>query len=423
MHHFEYRDGELYCEDLPLARLAQEVGTPAYVYSHATLERHFKAFDGAFADLPHITCYSVKANGNIALLRMFANMGGGVDIVSGGELFRALKAGVPADKIVYSGVGKTEEEMKAALDAGILMFNVESIQELDVLSRVATQAGKVAPISLRVNPDVDAKTHPYISTGLKKNKFGVPIDLALEEYKRAAGMPGLEVVGLDCHIGSQLTEVAPFVDAAGRLRALLDRLQASGVTIKYIDLGGGLGITYNEEEPPPPAEYARALADALAGLDVTLILEPGRVVVGNAGILLIKVLFTKEGETKNFVITDGAMNDLVRPTLYQSFHAIQPVRKVTGVETQVVDVVGPICETGDFLARERALPVVKSGDLLAVMSAGAYGITMSSNYNARRRAPEVLVKGSDCYVIRERESHEDLVRGESVPAFLSGGML
>ena len=384
MHHFEYQNKELHCEGVPLSRIAEEVGTPAYVYSHATLTRHFKAFDHAFQDMPHFICYSVKANSNLSLLRLFANMGGGADIVSGGELFRALKAGVPADRIVFSGVGKTAGEMKDAIQAGILMFSVESDQELTLLDETARSMGKKARVSLRVNPDVDPQTHPYISTGLRQNKFGVPIDKALSEYKRAAGMDGLEVIGVNCHIGSQLTSVSPFVDAVARLRNLLDQLAAEGIAIKYLDLGGGLGITYDAEKPPEPSEYAKALKDALAGLDLTVVLEPGRVIVGNAGILLARVLYIKDGPDKSFVVTDGAMNDLMRPALYGSYHVIRPVSRKEG-ESVNVDVVGPICESSDFLAKDRQTPRYEQGDLLAVMSAGAYGFTMSSNYNSRRR--------------------------------------
>ncbi|MBU2548415.1 MAG: diaminopimelate decarboxylase [Proteobacteria bacterium] len=420
MHHFNYRDDELHCEEVPLARIADEVGTPVYVYSQATLVRHYHAFDQAFEGLDHLVCYSVKACSNISLIRLFSDLGGGSDIVSGGELFRALRAGVPASRIVYSGVGKTPDEIRQALDADILMFNVESPQELTTLNRIASDLGRTARIALRVNPDVDAKTHPYISTGLKKNKFGIAHENALAEYRRAMSLPGLEVVGIDCHIGSQLTEVGPFVDAVGRLKDLLDALRTEGMAIRYLDLGGGLGITYEAEEPPQPAEYAGAVREALAGLDVTLILEPGRVIVGNAAVFLTRVLYTKQTELKRFVIVDGAMNDLLRPTLYGSFHGIEPVRRKEGPRARV-DVVGPICETGDFLARDRDLPGVEAGDLLAVMSAGAYGFSMSSNYNSRRKAAEVLVNGRGFHVIRRREIYEDLLRGEEIPAHIERG--
>ena len=420
MNHFNYKNGELYCEGVPLASIAGEVGTPTYIYSRATLTRHFAAFDRAFAGWPHLTCYSVKANSSLALLRLFANMGGGVDIVSGGELYRALQAGVPADRIVFSGVGKTREEMRAALEADILMFNVESSQELDVLSSEASALGRTARISLRVNPDVDPKTHPYISTGLKKNKFGVPIDEALQEYQRAAALPGLEVVGVDCHIGSQLTDTGPFVDAVNRLLRLIGQLRDQGFSLKYLDLGGGLGITYDKEEPPEPGDYAGDLHKALVDCDLTLILEPGRVLVGNAGVLLARVLFTKPGQDKTFTVTDGAMNDLLRPALYDSYHAIQPV-SIRDRATAKMDVVGPICESSDFLAKDRLITEFEQGELLAVMSAGAYGFVMSSNYNSRRRAAEVLVDGDEFFVIRRRENNEDLIRGEEIPAFLANG--
>ncbi len=417
MHHFHYENDELFCENVSLAALAEEAGTPAYVYSKATLTRHFKAFDGAFEGLPHLTCFSVKANSNLAVLRLFASLGGGVDIVSGGELYRALKAGVPAERIVFSGVGKTREEMRAALEAGILMFNVESAQELEALNTVAGEMGRKAPISLRINPDVDPKTHPYISTGLKKNKFGISFETAMDVYRHAAELPNLEVIGVDCHIGSQLTEVSPFVAAVDRLKKLLESLKAGGFKIKYLDVGGGLGITYQTEEPPEPDEYAKALRDALNGIGLTLILEPGRVIVGNAGILLARVTYTKSGEEKDFVITDGGMNDLMRPCLYGSYHGVQPVRKSGRPEARV-DIVGPICESSDFLAKDRDLPGFVSGDLLAVMSAGAYGFTMSSNYNTRRRAVEILVDGDGYEIVRERETYEDLIRGEHIPASL-----
>lgn len=417
MNHFEYKNNELYCEDVSIAELVKDVGTPAYIYSHATMTRHFEAFDQAFQDIPHITCYSVKSNSNIAVLKLFASMGAGVDIVSGGELFRALKAGVPSDKIVYSGVGKTREEMQAALEADILMFNVESDQEISVLAEEAQSAGKIARIALRVNPDVDAKTHPYISTGLKKNKFGVPIDQAFDVYLKASKTPGLEVVGVDFHIGSQLTETAPFVDAIKRLRLLIDRLTEAGVALKYLDLGGGLGITYSDEEPPAPNDYAIAVKKAVQGLGLIVILEPGRVIMGNAGIFVASVLFTKTGDEKTFTITDGGMNDLIRPSLYDSYHAVQGVTQSRS-EPIKMDVVGPICESSDFLAKDRMLPAFKSGDLIAVMSAGAYGFTMSSNYNSRPRAVEILVKGAEYYTIRQRETIENLVQGEQWPSFL-----
>ncbi len=418
MHHFQYRDGRLYCEEVPAEEIARAVGTPCYVYSHATLRHHFTVFDGAFARVPHITCYSVKANSNLAVLKLFGSLGGGVDIVSGGELYRARKAGIPADRIVYSGVGKTRREIDAALQEDILMFNIESSQELEAISQRAEALGRRARIALRVNPDVDPQTHPYITTGMEKNKFGVPMDEALESYRKAASLPSVDVVGVDCHIGSQLTEIQPFVDALRRLRVLIGRLSEMGIEIRYLDLGGGLGITYDREQPPHPTEYARAILEELDGLQCTLIFEPGRVIVGNAGILLTQVLYLKKTPKKQFVIVDAAMNDLLRPSLYGSYHHIQPVRSASR-PSETVDVVGPICESGDFLARERALPVVEPGEYLAVMSAGAYGFTMASNYNSRPKPAEVLVRGKEFAVIRERETWEDLIRGETIPEFLT----
>jgi diaminopimelate decarboxylase len=421
MHHFEYRGDELYCEQVPLAKIAAEVGTPVYVYSHATLERHYRVFDDALQGHKHIICYSAKANSNLAVLRSLVVLGAGVDTVSRGEIFRALKAGADPKKIVFSGVGKREDEIEYALIQGILAFNVESVGELHAIERVAARVGKRAPISLRVNPDVDAQTHPYISTGLKKNKFGIPVTQAQQTYAEAASLPHLEIVGLDCHIGSQLTKTSPFRDAIARLGDLTRTLVKDGIGIRYVDIGGGLGIPYNQEDPPTPAEYGRAIGEAMsafAGLDVTLICEPGRVIVGNAGVLVTKTLYLKQGEIKNFVIVDAAMNDLIRPAFYDSYHAIWPVQK-RGGEAYVADVVGPICESGDFLARDRSLAQKPDeGDLLALMSAGAYGFTMSSNYNTRPRAAEVLVKGAEYAVVRRREELEDLVHGEGVPGFV-----
>ena len=420
MNHFEYRNGEMFAEGVSLKRIAREVGTPAYVYSLATLKRHFKVFDEAFTKVRHIVCFSVKANSNLALLRSFAKQGSGFDIVSGGELFRVLKVGADPKKIVFSGVGKKKEEIEYALNTGILMFNVESEQELLALNDIALGIGKRAPISLRVNPDVDPQTHPYISTGMKKAKFGVDIKKSLETYRTAISLKNVEVVGVDCHIGSQLTSITPFVDALAKVREYLDRVLAGemkreGAQIRYLDLGGGLGIHYHDETPPLPDEYAKAIIQGLEGLDVTLILEPGRVIVGNAGILLTEVQYIKETDTKKFVIVDSGMNDLIRPALYGSYQAIQPV-----VDNQahkiVVDVVGPICESGDFFAKDREIPRPQRGDLLAVMSAGAYGFTMASNYNSHPKSPEVLVDGEKYYVVRERESFEDLIRGETIPS-------
>ncbi len=422
MNHFEYRNGEMFAEGVALKRIAQEVGTPAYVYSLATLTRHYRVFDQAFANTPHIVCYSVKANSNLALLKAFANQGSGFDIVSGGELFRALKAGGDPKKIVFSGVGKKKDEIGYALDAGILMFNVESDEELTALNEIAAGVGKKAPISLRVNPDVDPQTHPYISTGMKKAKFGVDIKKSLETYKRAVSLKNIDVVGVDCHIGSQLTSLTPFVDALAKVREYLDRVLAGeikkdGAQIRYLDLGGGLGINYHDETPPLPEEYAKAIIQGLEGLGVTLILEPGRVIVGNAGILLTEVQYLKETETKKFVIVDAGMNDLIRPALYGSYQAIQPVVKTKRAKI-VADVVGPICESGDFLAKDREIARPLRGDLIAVMSAGAYGFTMASNYNSHPKPPEVLVDGDQYYVVRKRETLDDLINGEVIPASL-----
>ena len=421
MHHFQYRDGALRAEDLELSRIAAQVGTPAFVYSKATLVRHYKVFDQALAGLDHHICYSVKANGSLAILSLLAGMGGGADVVSGGELFLALEAGVPPDKICFSGVGKTEPEMTQALKAGILMFNVESLPELEVLNKAALDLGKKARISVRVNPDVDPKTHPYISTGMKENKFGLEIGQALEAYKRAKEMKGLEIVGVDCHIGSQLTQLSPFVEAVGRLKLLIGKLQDTGITVKYLDLGGGLGITYKDEEPPLPEEYVSTLARELEGFDLTLIMEPGRVMVGNAGVLLTRVLYVKDTPLKKFIIVDAAMNDLIRPGLYGAFHGIQPVVE-SGPPVANFDVVGPICESTDWLAKDRPLPKLSPGDLLAVMSAGAYSYTMASNYNARVRPAEVMVSGDRFAVIRERETYQDLAKGQILPDFLKEGV-
>ncbi len=422
MHHFEYRAGEMVAEGVPLKRIAKEVGTPAYVYSLATLRRHYQVFDRAFAKVRHIVCFSVKANSNLALLRAFAKEGSGFDIVSGGELFRALKAGADPSKIVFSGVGKKKDEIEYALNAGILMFNVESEPELVALNEIAAGVGKKAPISLRINPDVDPQTHPYISTGMKKAKFGVDIKTSIETYKKAAALKNIVVVGVDCHIGSQLTTVTPFVDALAKVREYLDRvlvgeLKKEGAQIRYLDLGGGLGINYHDETPPLPEEYARAIIQGLEGLDITLILEPGRVIVGNAGILLTEVQYVKETDAKKFVIVDGGMNDLIRPALYGSYQAIQPVVE-SRAERIVADVVGPICESGDFFAKDREINRPQRGDLLAVMSTGAYGFTMASNYNSHPKPPEVLVDGDRYYVVRRRESFDDLINGEVIPAAL-----
>ncbi|MFC1493705.1 diaminopimelate decarboxylase [Thermodesulfobacteriota bacterium] len=417
MNFFEYKNKDFCCEDIKIADIAREVKTPFYLYSHATLERHFRVFDEAFKEINHITCYSMKSNSNSAILRLFANMGGGVDIVSGGELFRAIKAGVSPEKIVYSGVGKTVEEMEFALKSDILMFNTESPQELKRLNDVAESVGKMARVAIRVNPDVDPQTHPYISTGLKENKFGIDINKSIDEYIKASAMDNLDVAGVSCHIGSQLTKVSPFVDALKKLKELIRKLREAGIEIKYLDLGGGLGITYDDEAPPSPAEYASALKDTIGEEDVILIFEPGRVIMGNSGILVAKVLYTKTNEDKNFVVVDAAMNDLARPSLYGSFHAVKPVRLDSGKNIKA-DIVGPICESGDFLAKDREITELKQDDLIAVMSAGAYGFSMSSTYNSRPRAAEVMVKDNRYFIIRERETCEDLAKGEIIPDFL-----
>lgn len=412
MHHFQHRGDDLYCEDVPVARIADAVGTPAYIYSHATLTRHFQSLDEAFSSVPHLICFALKANANLAVLKLFAGLGGGLDVVSGGELYRGLAAGVPPERIVYAGVGKTREEIAYALTSGILMFNVESDQELRRISEIAAASGCTARIALRVNPDVDPKTHPYIATGLKQSKFGIEIGRALEEYEAAKTLPALEVVGIHQHIGSQITMIQPFVDSLTRTVGLVRQLREQGTDIRYIDIGGGLGITYHDETPPLPLEFARALIDVIRDLEATVILEPGRVLVGNAGILVTRVLYTKQSPVKNFVVVDAGMNDLARPSLYGSYHAIWRVHRVSGRDEVTVDVVGPICESGDFLARDRKLPRFEPGELMAVMSAGAYGHTMSSNYNARPRAPEVMVRGNQFHVVRERETYADLIRGE-----------
>jgi len=418
MHDFQYHGNELYCEDVPVTEIADAIGTPFYLYSHHTLENHFTVFDNAFKGIDHLTCFSVKANSNLAVLKLIINLGGGVDIVSGGELFRALKAGVDPRKVVFSGVGKQVHELEYALKTGILMFNVESSQELDSLNGVAGRLGIKAPIAIRVNPHIDPQTHPYISTGMKKNKFGIEVQQALKDYRAAQKLEHIEVVGVDCHIGSQITEIGPFVEALGKVKELILALRADNIQISAIDLGGGLGITYDQEQPPRPEEYAAALIKEMGDMNCRLILEPGRVIAGNAGILVTRVVYIKEGSEKTFVTVDAAMNDLVRPSLYGSFQAIQPViREQTG--EMVADIVGPICESGDFLAKDRNIPRLQAGDLIAVMSAGAYGFTMASNYNSRPKVSEIMVKEDEFFVVRQRESYDDLIRGEHVPEFLS----
>ncbi len=419
MHHFSYKNGELYCEQVPVRRIVEEFGTPIFIYSRGTLERHFKIFEEPFSNVPHLICFSMKACSNLAILRIFSNLGGGVDIVSGGELFRALRAGISSQKIVYSGVGKKAAEIDLALDADILMFNVESEEELQLLNQRASAKGKKARVALRVNPNVDPLTHPYISTGLKSNKFGVPIDQAGDIYMQAGRLQGIDPVGLDCHIGSQLTELAPFLEAVSILRKLLRKLRDGGVDIRYLDVGGGLGIPYDQETPPAPGDYGAAVLDLVSDMNVSLIMEPGRVLVGNAGIMATQVLYKKQSSDKNFVIVDAAMNDLMRPSLYKAYHSIIKVAKDDGPTRKIIaDVVGPICESGDFLARSREMDDPDPGELLAVMSSGAYGFSMSSNYNSRPRSAEVLVDQSNYYLIRQRETYEDLIRGEIIPGYI-----
>ncbi|MET0086455.1 MAG: diaminopimelate decarboxylase [Sedimenticola sp.] len=411
MDHFQYRGDRLHAEEVPLEQIAETYGTPCYVYSRATLERHWRAFDNAFQDHPHLVCYAVKANSNLAVLNLLARLGSGFDIVSVGELERVLAAGGDPGKVVFSGVGKRADEMRRALEVGIRCFNVESAAELERLDRVAGEMGVRAPVALRVNPDVDAQTHPYISTGLKENKFGVDINQALEVYRCAAELPNLEISGVDCHIGSQLTQVAPFLDALDRLMALVEQLSAEGITIDHLDLGGGLGIRYTDEQPPEPAEYAGAIAERLGDVSYEIFIEPGRAIAGNAGVLLTRVEYLKHTEEKDFALIDAAMNDLLRPTLYQAHQEIIPLVRREGGRAGVYDLVGPICETGDFLGKERQLSL-SEGELLAVRSSGAYGFTMSSNYNTRPRAPEVMVDGDRVFLVREREQVEELYRGE-----------
>jgi diaminopimelate decarboxylase len=410
--YFHYQQDQLFAENVSLGDIAKRFGTPCYVYSRAALTDAYRQFAEAFKSREHLICYAMKANSNLAILNLFARLGAGFDIVSGGELQRVLAAGGAANKVVFSGVGKTEAEMRLALEAGILCFNVESSSELDRLNEVAGSMGKVAPISLRVNPDVDAKTHPYISTGLKQNKFGVAYTEALALYRKAADMPHLRITGMDCHIGSQLTETSPFIAAAEKVLALVDQLAASGIVLEHLDLGGGLGIRYDDETPPSIAEYAQALLGALKGRSEKIIVEPGRVLVGNAGVLLTRIEYLKHGEEKNFAIVDAAMNDLMRPALYDAYHSILPVQKRTEGALEY-EVVGPICETGDFIGHAREMAVDK-GDALAVMSAGAYGMSMSSNYNTRPRAAEVMVDGAEVHLVRERETVRQLYASEKI---------
>lgn len=412
MEAFNYRDGELFAEGVALSALAQRFGTPTYVYSRAHIEGQYRAYADALAGMPHLVCFAVKANSNIGVLNVLARLGAGFDIVSSGELERVLAAGGEPSRIVFSGVGKSRDDMRRALEVGVHCFNVESSVELERLQKVAAELGVKAPVSLRVNPDVDAGTHPYISTGLKENKFGIDIEQAEAVYARAAELPNLEVIGVDCHIGSQLTTLEPFLDALDRLLLLVDKLAARGITIRHLDLGGGLGVQYRDEQPPLAGDYIAAVRKRLAGRDLSLVFEPGRFIVANAGVLLTQVEYLKHTEHKDFAIVDAAMNDLIRPALYQAWMDVSPVQPREG-EARHYDLVGPICETGDFLAKDRQL-VLEEGDLLAVRSAGAYGFVMSSNYNTRGRAAEVLVDGEQAYEVRRRETVQELYAGESL---------
>ena len=414
MDFFQYKNEQLYVEDLPVKQLAEEFGTPLYIYSRATLERHWHAFDSALGEHPHLICYAVKANSNIGILNVMAKLGSGFDIVSQGELERVLAAGGEASKVVFSGVAKSRAEIMRALEVGIRCFNVESIAELHHINQIAGEMGKVAPISLRVNPDVDAHTHPYISTGLKENKFGVSVDEAREVYKLAATLPHVKITGMDCHIGSQLTELQPFLDATDRLIRLIEQLQEDGITLKHLDLGGGLGVTYTDETPPHPSDYAAALLNKLKGYEnLEIILEPGRAIAANAGILVAKVQYLKSNESRNFAITDTGMNDMIRPALYEAYMNIIEIDRTLEREKAIYDVVGPVCETSDFLGKQRELAIAE-GDYIAQRSAGAYGASMSSNYNSRPRTAEVLVDGDKAHLIRRRENLSELWVLESI---------
>lgn len=414
MDFFQYKNEQLYVEDLPVKQLAEEFGTPLYIYSRATLERHWHAFDSALGEHPHLICYAVKANSNIGILNIMAKLGSGFDIVSQGELERVLAAGGEASKVVFSGVAKSRAEIMRALEVGIRCFNVESVAELHHINQIAGEMGKIAPISLRVNPDVDAHTHPYISTGLKENKFGVSVDEAREVYKLAATLPHVKITGMDCHIGSQLTELQPFLDATDRLIRLIEQLQEDGITLKHLDLGGGLGVTYTDETPPHPSDYAAALLNKLKGYEnLEIILEPGRAIAANAGILVAKVQYLKSNESRNFAITDTGMNDMIRPALYEAYMNIIEIDRTLEREKAIYDVVGPVCETSDFLGKQRELTIAE-GDYIAQRSAGAYGASMSSNYNSRPRTAEVLVDGNKAHLIRRRESLSELWALESI---------
>ncbi len=421
MEPFSYKEGRLHCEGVDLEELADEVGTPFYVYSAGELRRRFLAYREGLEGLPHLICYSVKACSNVAVLRLLARLGAGADIVSAGELRRAEAAGIPMERVVYSGVGKRPDEIRLALERDILMFNCESQQELALIDRTAREMGTRARVAVRVNPDVDPKTHPYISTGLKRNKFGIPHDSALAVYEWAARLKGVEPVGIDCHIGSQLISLSPFVEAVERVLELVEELWRRGVELRYLDVGGGLGIRSREEEPPTPQEYCRALREALTPTDLTLIVEPGRSIAGPAGALVTRLLYVKQQGDRLFYIVDGGMNDLARPSLYDAYHRVLPVRLHQETTRVAADVVGPICESGDFFARERELPPLEPGELLAVMESGAYGFSMASNYNSRPRPPEVLVDGRRRGVIRRREEVEELMALEAIPHWLEQG--
>lgn len=421
MHHFSYRSGVLHAEDVNLNTLAAEVGTPFYCYSTATLERHYRVFAGAFADVDALVCYAMKANSNQAVLKTFAKLGAGMDVVSEGELRRARAAGVPASKITFSGVGKTAREISYALDENIHCFNVESEPELERLSALASARGATASIAIRVNPDVDAKTHAKISTGKSENKFGVPISRAREVYARAAALPGIHVSGVDMHIGSQITDLAPFDDAFTLLAEFVTLLRSDGHVIDHLDLGGGLGVPYRDDnEPPPhPDAYAAIIKNRTRHLDAKLVLEPGRLLVANAGILVTDVIYVKEGEGKTFVIVDAAMNDLIRPTLYEAYHAVWPVREPDAATPRIIaDIVGPVCESGDYLALNRDLPALRTGDLVAIMSAGAYGAVQAGTYNTRPLVPEVLVRNNTHAIIRPRPTYDEMIALDHVPAWL-----
>ena len=417
MESFDYKNNNLYCESVRIAEIAKEVGTPFYLYSQKRITDNYRAFDEAFRKIDHLICYSCKANSNLSICRLLKEQGAGADVVSGGELYKALKVGVNPEKIVFSGVGKTSSEIEYALKEGILLLNVESIPELELTDEIAGRLKKKAPIALRINPDIDSNTHPHISTGLAKSKFGIEISRAKEVYKKAKELENIEVLGIHMHIGSQITELEPFVDSLGKIVELIKELEKEGIELRYLDIGGGLGISYKKgEKAPTPKEFAKKLLPLIKGLKYRIILEPGRAIIGDAGILVTKVLYVKKTSKKNFVIVDAAMNNLIRPSLYDAYHRIVPIRKsqIPNPKSQIVDIVGPVCESGDYLAKDRELAEVKSGDLLAILDAGAYGFSMSSNYNARPKVAEILVEKDKFHIIRKREDYEDLIREEEV---------